>query len=328
MSQKPEFALGVLDEPPLFAEFMTVVPSPPDERDWVAEEILVATEYPESLDLRPKLQSIRNQGRQGSCAAQTAACMKEYQERRDVHFDAYMSPQFIYNNRVNQNSEGMYGRDVMRIMSKIGSLPEKYYEYGRIEKKEAINQPLYDIAKNYIIQGYAKVFTIPALKRALNESGPCYIAFPVYNFGFHFWKPQFPGQKRVGGHALTVVGYHKTHGFLLRNSWGKMWGEIGYTYFPYSHWGMQYEIWTTVDKDSLPKPEDLENGDNDNNNDHDPNDDGIPDEFDDDNGNNPRPKPNPNPKKYRCHRAILECIANMKNRAKDKDEQNKDEQNQ
>ena len=37
--------------------------------------------YPESLDLTCDLPPIRNQGEQGTCAAQTAACMKEYQEK-------------------------------------------------------------------------------------------------------------------------------------------------------------------------------------------------------------------------------------------------------
>ena len=56
--------------------------------------------------------------------------MKEWQEKKDINFREYFSPQFIYNLRENSESEGMYGRDVMRILSKIGSVDENTYNYG------------------------------------------------------------------------------------------------------------------------------------------------------------------------------------------------------
>ena len=39
----------------------------------------------------------------------------------------------IYNNRSNQDSEGMFGRDVMRILSNLGSCSEDTYPYRTIE---------------------------------------------------------------------------------------------------------------------------------------------------------------------------------------------------
>ena len=73
--------------------------SPVDERDWKAEAIYNNVALPGSLDMRKDLQKIRDQGNQGTCAAQSGACMKEWQEKLDYSFDEYMSPQFIYNNR-------------------------------------------------------------------------------------------------------------------------------------------------------------------------------------------------------------------------------------
>ena len=233
--------------------------SPEDSRDWLAESIYSTSfSLPIVLDHRNNLQPIRDQGEQGTCAAQTAACMKEWQELKDVSFNQYMSPQFIYNNRENQDSEGMYGRDVMRILSKVGSCSETSYPYQKIEDPNNILHSIKEEALNYKIKSYAQIKTLDSLKRALYINGPCYISFPVYNHGIRMWKPNY-GDEKQGGHAMTVVGYNKD-GFIIRNSWGRFWGDRGYTLYPYEDWGSHWECWTTIDASSYlePKQEDEE----------------------------------------------------------------------
>lgn len=222
---------------------LNLKPSPIDERDYIAETIYpVSAGLPESVDLRNDLQPIRNQGPFGTCAAQTASCMKEWQEKNDVQFDDHMSPQFVYNHRDNQDGEGMFSRDVMKILNKKGIVPETTYPY---ETVTPFSPAILEEGLKYIIEGYARVNTIEGCKKALIKNGPCYIAFPVYNYGKRFWKPA-QGDKMQGGHAVTVVGYNK-EGFIIRNSWGTRWGNMGYTTMPYEDWGMQWEIWTTID---------------------------------------------------------------------------------
>ena len=232
------------------------VPSPSDARDWD-----VSTIYKKrlargggdggggGLDLRLQLPPVRDQGSQGTCAAQTAACMKEWQEKRDYGFDGYMSPQFIYNNRENQGGGGMYGRDVMRILSKVGSVEDAVYSYGRVEPVGEIEGHLYERARLHKIKSYARVSAIDDLKTALAVNGPCYIAFPTYNYGPRMWVQETPDAQMTGGHAMTVVGYD-AQGFVLRNTWGARWGDGGYCTYPYSDWGAHWEIWTTVDERS------------------------------------------------------------------------------
>ncbi len=230
------------------------VPSPDDDRDWIAESIFkYEFKLPKSLDYRGSLTSIRNQQQQGSCAAQTAACMKEWQERQDIGYMNHMSPQFIYNNRENQNSEGMYARDVMKILSTIGCCTELDYPYGIEESPQNINPEIYKKAENFKIKSYAKINTIDGLKKALFINGPCYIAFPVYNNSTRMWIPK-RGEKRDGGHAMTVVGYNKD-GFLIRNSWGRLWGDNGYCNYSYKDWGAHWEVWTTIDDSSYEIPD-------------------------------------------------------------------------
>lgn len=231
---------------------LLIIPSPLDSRDWIGDSIYHSnTTFPKTLDLRNCLQNIRNQGTQGTCAAQSAACMKEWQERKDIDFREYFSPQFIYNLRENSDSEGMYGRDVMRILYKFGACPEKLYEYGKIEHKHNIinNKSIIELSSNHKIKHYAKLNTISSTKKALFQNGPCLICFPVYNEGDKMWIPKH-GQEMKGGHAMTVVGY-TNDSFIIRNSWGGDWGDKGYCYYPFNEWGCHWELWTTIDDESV-----------------------------------------------------------------------------
>lgn len=225
---------------------LTIEPSPLDKRDYLIESIIPGGgNLPELFDMRDSLKVVRDQGSEGTCAAFTASCIKEYQEYFDTNFTDYMSPRFIYSNRINQDSEGMYPRDVMKILHTVGSVPETTVPYD--VTKFNIDEYL-DIANKYKIKAYASIKTIDGLKQSLITNGPALLAVPVYNYGVHMWK-QFNHESLKGGHAMTIVGWNN-EGFIVRNSWGKKWQDNGYTIFPYEHWGMQWEVWSTVDVDN------------------------------------------------------------------------------
>lgn len=224
--------------------------SPDDDRDWVLETIInYKQKLPTKIDYRSKLKNIRNQGSLGTCAAHTAACIREYQESEDINFTGYFSPMFIYNNRTNQDTSGMYGREVMSILRHKGVCPEQYLQYGTIIKPDKMSETTKNVAANFIIKGYARITTIRGLKTALVLYGPCYISFPTYSNNTNMWMPLHKGQKPTGGHAMTIVGYNKK-GFIIRNSWGDKWGDKGYCYYPYDDFGAHWEIWSTVDEKS------------------------------------------------------------------------------
>jgi C1A family cysteine protease len=232
--------------------------SPVDNRD-----ILLRSVYPQeivlpaTLDLRGNMPPVRDQGNQGSCSAQTAAEMKEWEERTDIGFTGYMSPQFVYNLREDYAEEGMTPRDTLKILNQIGIVSEKSYPYGKIEDLDGatLNPKLADEAKKYRIISYARIDTSDSLKKALFINGPCYIAFPVYNPNkLDFWNPDYKGQQMLGGHAVSVAGWTKDS-FIIRNHWTAEWGDHGYTYFKFIEWGAQWECWTSVDeKTPIPTP--------------------------------------------------------------------------
>lgn len=225
----------------------SLIPSPLDGRDYIYEGIgLTADGIPDTLDMRDEILAVRNQGQDGACVAFTASCIKEVQERRDINFNEYMSPQFIYLNREDKKTEGMYPRDLMRILTNIGSIPETMMPY---QKTTTITSSMISSASNYRIKGYAAITTIDGLKDSLVKNGPALLAIPVYNYGEHLWE-QRDGDYFRGGHAVAIVGWND-EGFIVRNSWGASWNGDGHTIFPFSHWGLQWELWTTIDAESV-----------------------------------------------------------------------------
>lgn len=220
--------------------------SPDDSRDWLASTIYPAISLPLELDLRGQLQPIRDQQNQGSCAAMAGAAMKEYQELFDSGLSEYFSPQFIYNLR-DSDREGMTMRNLMDILRRDGDCREVVFPYGSEGKPP---QNAQDEARGYIIQSYAKVTSVEALKTALFLNGVCIIAVPVYNIGERMWFQRY-GEELLGGHALAVAGY-TTEGFIIRNSWGTSWGQGGYCIMPFDDFGFAYDVWTTIDERSYP----------------------------------------------------------------------------
>lgn len=222
--------------------------SPEDERDWVAESIYPSDlKVPKTLDLRQRMPSVRNQGSRGTCAAHTASMIKAYQENVDIGINEHMSPEFIYFFREKKPDSGMYGRNVMKILKEKGTVPEYRFPYQSSDPEEIPSEILVQ-AQNFRIKSYALVKTIEGVKKALFVNGPCYVSFPVYKNRPEFWRAE-KGEKRSGGHAVTLVGYNK-EGFIVRNSWGSRWNGDGHVIYPYKDWGMHREIWTLIDEKS------------------------------------------------------------------------------
>lgn len=240
-----------------------------DDRDFIYEELInTSDKLPNIVDYRNELQPVRNQGNQGTCYAQSAACMKEWQEKKDYNLNEYLSPQFFYNNRdymnddikENDGDNGMTGRDVMKILKNIGICKESEYKYDDNNRNDNYNNIPKSIKENALkhrIKSYAKVNTIEGLKNDLYYNGPCLIAFPVYGnesnlINNPMWIKNNENDKFMGGHAMTVVGYDDQNNyFIIRNSWGENWGDKGYCYYKYENWGSHWECWTTIDLDTI-----------------------------------------------------------------------------
>ena len=80
---------------------------------------------------------VRNQGIQGTCYAQSAACMKEWQEKHNYDNNEYFSPQFFYNLRSNkydddQNNDAFFGS--IKFVVKLGKFDSNSYKLEQSKK--------------------------------------------------------------------------------------------------------------------------------------------------------------------------------------------------
>ena len=95
------------------------------------------------------------------------------------------------------------------------------------------------------IKEYAMIRSVIALQNAIIANGPCVVALPVYDDSGRpkFWDSSKGSYK--GGHAVSIVGWDK-EGFTIRNSWGKTFGDGGYTTLPFKDFKQILEAWTII----------------------------------------------------------------------------------
>ncbi len=240
-------------------------------------------DLPSAADLRRWCSPIEDQGDLGSCTAHAGAGIVEYYERKAFkkHIDA--SRLFLYKvtRRLSHltGDSGAYLRKTMGGLVLFGVPPEEYWPYTD-SSPEFDREPdpfCYSFAENYRTIKYfrhdssrsSEPATLGSVKRALAASVPSMFGFTVYNSidqASATGKIPFPGRNdsSVGGHAIVAVGYDdrmeienadggpKTIGALLiRNSWGRSWGEDGYGWLPYEYVlrGLATDFWSMLSQE-------------------------------------------------------------------------------
>ena len=242
-----------------------------------------ARALPASVDLREWCSPIEDQRMLGSCTAQAGAGVIEYYERKSFgrHVDA--SRLFLY--KVTRNlmkmkgDTGAYLRTTIGAMVLFGVPPEEYWAYTDDANKFDAEPPAfcYAFAQNYKTIKYyrhdppsaTRREVLDRVKTYLAAGHPCMFGFTVYSSieqAAEDGRIPFPSAKEriEGGHAVAAVGYDeemtienksgggKTKGALLiRNSWGRGWGESGYGWLPYDYVlkGLAEDFWSVIKKE-------------------------------------------------------------------------------
>jgi len=238
---------------------------------------------PASADFREWCSSVEDQRSLGSCTANAGVGVIEYYERRAFgrHIDA--SRLFLY--KVTRNlmkmkgDTGAYLRKTMGAMVLFGVPPEEYWPYTDDGEKFDKEPPAfcYAFAQNYkTIQyyrhdppGVLPGAVLERVKAHLAGGHPSMFGFTVYSsieLADKRGAIPFPGpsERILGGHAVAAVGYddrikiatassggEHIGALLIRNSWGKGWGDNGYGWLPYEYilHGLAEDFWSVLKKE-------------------------------------------------------------------------------
>jgi hypothetical protein len=231
----------------------------------LAPSITVSAPPPANVNLIADLPAIRNQAERGTCVAHAGlAAFEHYLTVRGAYQD--LSEQFLYwNCKRNDgipNEEGTWLEIAIPLLRREGCCTEGRWPYNptpvpgnegqgpppsgaqlealsfRVPSYKQLAPTYVPDIKNELAAGRCVAFSIPVFNSWLYSKWVAYsgdITMPV------------PGEVRVGGHAMCLVGYVDLPNpglgggrFILRNSWGLNWGinspyGAGYGTIPYAY---------------------------------------------------------------------------------------------
>ena len=190
---------------------------------------------------------IEDQGSLGSCAGNAIVNAYELQVRY-LYPDKFaeLSRLFVYyNSRLLENTvmedAGVYLRNGMRAVQKYGICTEKLWPYDIAKFSVKPTDECYQAALERTITAYQSLSTIDDVLHAVNDNKPVVIGVTVYDNFDYISKSDSVIQKpdnsdQGGGHAMTVVGYDMAkRQFLVKNSFGRDWGDSGYAWLPFDY---------------------------------------------------------------------------------------------
>ncbi|CAF4512089.1 unnamed protein product [Rotaria socialis] len=210
---------------------------------------------PEKVDLRPWMTEIENQSSISSCTANAMAGAYEYLNYKSTGNQIDVSRLFIYYNSrlkgLKQNQKladtGSAIQYAVETLEESGVCLESLWPYDIKKVNAKPIQQCYSEAEEYTITEALQVnIDINEMKSCLAQGFPIIVSLNLYkSFDKAKAKGKVPMPKANetsrdshGRHAVLLSGYsNSSKAFIVRNSWGKGWGDKGYCYVPYDYMG-------------------------------------------------------------------------------------------
>jgi len=206
-------------------------------------------ELPPKIDLRPYMTRVEDQGQIGSCVANATAGAYEYLYKAYTDEDIDVSRLFVYyNGRVLQGTDqidsGLACESAIKVVLDNGVCTEDTWRYSPDNVFREPSNNAYDEATAFRVESYMQVpWSLTTWKHVLAHGYPIIFGVNIYtSFQTEGGKkglipmPDKDNEKMEGGHSMLCVGYSDEHEvFIVRNSWGPHWGDMGYCYIPYAY---------------------------------------------------------------------------------------------
>lgn len=199
------------------------------------------------VDLRSKCPQVYDQGKLGSCTANSTCAAYCFEMMKQGEPCVEMSRLYLYycsremEGNVDQDS-GAELKDVIYVTENTGMCIESLWPYDITKFSDKPTDVCYEDSKLHkTIKGERIQQTDNDLKQCLVDGFPVVFGFSVYE-SFETEQvaktgivpmPDTNNEKLLGGHAVMLVGFTQIDGqdyYIVRNSWGTEWGDKGYFY--------------------------------------------------------------------------------------------------
>ncbi len=207
-----------------------------------------AEDLPPRVDLRSFLTPVESQGDLNSCTANAMAGAYEYLATRQLGTANFVSRLFIYYNArsldgASDLDEGTYLRSCIKVLREYGTCIEDTWPYSPDSVFDEPGDDAYQEAANFLIEEAKRVdVDLHAMRHCLAEGYPFAFGLELFASFDKTGKdgkvpmPNPNSEEHQGGHAMLCVGYSdQDRVFIIRNSWGKDWGDNGYCYIHYDY---------------------------------------------------------------------------------------------
>ena len=239
---------------------LNVLPSRNIDKDWTfdnAEEagvLRASARIPATRDLRESWWAVADQGETGSCVGWATADSvlrwqyvkaglveeREQLSARFIWMAAKESDEFTTQPTTFIEDDGTSLKAALDVARKYGAVVDRVLPFrtGRLYPHPA--PTFYALAARLKIRSYFNLKSnLGNWRTWLATQGPILTRLDVDAT----WDAASENRGELdvyqtatarGGHAVALVGYTKTH-FIVRNSWGRSWGDGGYAYASWAY---------------------------------------------------------------------------------------------